>query len=68
MYINENCDTLSGDLNLNENKITLKDSKAEIQHIQGDDFDGTVLETDIDLHLQIFRIIRYSQPQQIFCK
>ena len=26
---------------LNENKIILKDSKAEIQHVQGDDFDGT---------------------------
>ena len=41
-YVNTTDDTLTGDLNLNENKIILKDSKAEIQHAQGDDFDGTV--------------------------
>ena len=41
-YINTTGDTLTGDLNLNENEIILKDSKAEIQHAQGDDFDGTV--------------------------
>ena len=60
-YVNTTGDTLSGDLNLNENKIILKDSKAEIQNIQGDD-----LETHMDLYLQIFRIIHYSQLQQIF--
>ena len=41
-YVNTTGDTLTGDLNLNENKIILKGSKAEIQHAQGDDFDGTV--------------------------
>ena len=41
-YVNTTGDTLTGDLNLNENKIILKDSKAEIQHARGDDFDGTV--------------------------
>ena len=41
-YVNTTGDILTGDLNLNENKIILKDSKAEIQHAQGDDFDGTV--------------------------
>ena len=41
-YVNTTGDILTGDLNLNENKIILKDSKAEIQHVQGDDFDGTM--------------------------
>ena len=50
-YINAIGDTLTGDLNLNENKIILKDSKAEIQYIQGDDFDGTVFR---NLHGFIF--------------
>ena len=29
-YVNTTGDTLTGDLNLNDNKIILKDSKAEI--------------------------------------
>ena len=41
-YANATDDTLTGDLNLNKNKIILKYSKAEIQHAQGDDFDGRV--------------------------
>ena len=41
-YVNTTGDTLTGDLNLNENKINLKDSKAEIQHAKVDDFDGTL--------------------------
>ena len=68
-YINATGDTLTGDLNLNENKIILKDSKAEIQHVQGDDFDGTVFRnshgfafTDFQnniLFLQFLSIFRF---------
>ena len=66
-YVNTTGDTLTGDLNLNENKIILKDSKAEIQHAQGDDLMEQCLEIHMDLHLQILIIIiHYFQLLQIF--
>ena len=65
-YINATDDTLTGDLNVNENKIILKDSKQRYNIFKEMILMEQCLETHMELHLQIFRIMHYFRLQQIF--